>query len=158
MDTYSEMLKLAEKVQDAGIKDINAGGCCVYAALLGEALKQRGDKFRIVVDGGIWGGNISIPRARRNIKNTASVREWNANDVNFYHVFLEVKDDRGEWRGVDGEGEAHAMHRLPGFLPLPDAQLLAATEDGWNDWFNRKQIPKLRRIIHKHFDMKDDEE
>lgn len=133
--------------------EINEGGCCVYASLIGEELRKRGIEVRIIV--AAWGANKNLDKVRTKLNNANRKVEWNDNDVYFNHVGVEFKY-KGRTYHYDSDGVKPKSKKLksfmvyPGRLSVDEATLLAAEPEGWNDSFERRKIPTLKRHIRSY--------
>jgi hypothetical protein len=83
--------------------------------------------------------------------------EWYYNGCDFWHVLVEFDYDGQTWL-VDQEG-IYTRESIPwqgmkvsdGALTIQEALAFAADEAAWNDQFDRRQIPALRKDITRHF-------
>ena len=148
-------LQTLARTINQNIVNVNNGGCCVFAALVSERLKDFYD-----VNVNVYGYNIgvSIDDARSTIKKQ-TLSEWNNKGVNFGHVVVEYKDKRGIKREYDSTGNHKAdgsicyeYNKTEGHLTLKETKILASRKAGWNKSFDRKQIPTMKRIINNFFD------
>lgn len=133
--------------------DINAGGCCVYASLVGEELRKRGIKTRIIVANDVPRGNID--KIRQTIKNINSKSDWNDKDVYFQHVGVEFVYNNETFHydsnGVNGKGKHLGEWKIyPGRFSVDEAKALADEAKGWCSSFNRRKIPSLKRHVQKY--------
>jgi len=130
---------------------INSGGCCVFAACIGEELKLRGIETSIIVAAS-WGIEANINQAREKVAVPNRKQEWNNAGINFHHVGVEYIIDHDSFH-YDSNGSHHADGMLgdwmlyDGRMSVEDAAGLANEEEGWNTCFNRGDIPTLRRFI-----------
>ena len=145
---------LAEKINKE-IKNVNNGGCCVFASLVSERLK---DHYDVKIN--VYGNDSykSIDEVRPAIKkNTLS--EWNNKGIYFAHVVTEFKFKNGVKKEFDSTGIykpngsiAYCYDRTKGNLTLKETKALASKRAGWNNAFDRTQIPTMRKIINTFFD------
>ncbi len=156
-------LALLASMQEAGERTrkvaptINYGGCCVWAAAMGRALKRQGVEARVIVrdwraegHAGIDAVRGLVRRALRQSNNRNPATAWNRNGVEFNHVGLEVELAGRTWH-VDAEGVYPAgEHPLfnherlyPGHLTVAEAGLLARDVRAWNRVFDRRLIPSV---------------
>lgn len=145
---------LAEVVSD-NISNINYGGCCVFAALIAKHLQHFFDVRIIVFSHEV---DITIDEARSHIQNNIP-EEWNLNGIYFGHVVIEYVDRKGNFNQYDSEGITKSdrfgysgLDRVEGYLTIDETISLANEADGWNDCFNREQIPKMKEIIDNFFE------
>jgi len=152
----TRLLSLGAAASDA-ITDINHGGCCVYASLLGKELQKREIPCSVVVVSDSANiGSTNIDKVRwRMPSSVPNLQAWEECGVYFTHVALEVDID-GVNYFVDSDGIAKSGKKLrdfrpyPGRLSLEEAEFLARKESGWNERFDRNEIPRLRGIIKLH--------
>lgn len=138
---------------------LNHGGCCVYAAMIVDALH----KHKIEANGIVasWSAEslnksgVTIDKIREGIK-TNTHTEWNRNGVSFSHVGVEfeykvkIRTTKRHYdsRGVRKVGkELDGMPIYAGRLTLQELKILAGTKKGWNDTFDRRDIPELRKLV-----------
>lgn len=141
---------------------INCGGCCVYAAMIVSALRKHKIKASGIVASSradrFNAADSSIDVVRSNVlKNTQD--EWNKNGVSFSHVGVEF-EYKARIRTVKRHYDANGCHPVnskldgmtiyKGCLTLGELRVLAGTEEGWNDMFDRKDIPELRRLVNSY--------
>jgi hypothetical protein len=153
MDLVSQLNSLGMDV-NAKYRYLNSGGCAVFAAIVGNELRDMGVKVKVLVCGS--GDGESLDAVRGNIKNPNRKREWNKNDVFFNHVGLEFFWKRRKYH-YDSNGANPPVKVLDGY-PLYKGRLtvdecigIAREPSGWNKKFNRRHIPAIRRMVRKHF-------
>lgn len=143
---------------DTKIDYLNWGGCGVFAALVGRKLQDAGIPVGVVC--GSWrhnGDKADVERARSNVAEKWDAEEWNANGVYFGHVGLEVEIDGKLYhydskQGVKPAGkEIDGLPIAKGRVTIEEMELLAGESLNWNSDFNRKQIPKLTKLVEKAF-------
>ena len=135
----------------------NNGGCCVIASCVGEYLERYVECSLRVLD---------------DLKTQVHLDEiafldgkdlldgYNSNGVYFGHVVLQIQlagrryywDSTGlhtTYKTVAGTDNFHyKLYR--GSLPIEIGKQLGQCK-GWNTAFNRNQIPKVERLVKKHF-------
>jgi hypothetical protein len=141
---------------------INYGGCCVYAAMIVSALHKHKIKASGIVASysanSLNAAGSSIDAVRSNItKNTQD--EWNKNGVSFSHVGVEF-EHKALIRTVKRHYDANGCHPVSsgldgmtiykGRLTLGELRVLAGTRKGWNNMFDRKDIPELRKLVNSY--------
>ena len=158
MDIIDKLNKLGKEVLRR-YPYINHGGCCVYAAMIVEALhKHKINASGIVAS---WSAEylnrsgVTIDKVREGIKKNTHA-EWNNNGVNFSHVGVEFEHQgliRTVKKHYDTAGVRRAGKELDdmpiykGRLTLTELKELGGTKHGWNDTFDRTQIPELRKLV-----------
>ena len=134
---------------------LNHGGCCVYAALVAEALLLHKINCNgIVASDRVKRTDATIDTARQNVKRNA-LHEWQDNGISFSHIGLEFEHN-GVKRHYDTNGVKRAgksfdyMPIYQGRLNIVELQKLAGRKAGWNESFNRRYISAIRRIVQEH--------
>jgi len=152
MDLHETLNTLGQRI-NRYYPEINHGGCCVYASLIGEELRKRGIESRVIV--AAWGATTNIDKVRPQLMNTDRKVEWNDNDVYFNHVGVEFKY-KGKTFHYDSDGVKPKSKKLksyviyPGRLSVDEAKLLADEPEGWNESFERSKIPALKRHVRSY--------
>lgn len=143
------------------VDNVNSGGCGVYAVELAKRMKKLGfTDMKLRVYGYPKENNerlVNVTSVERKVfgdNPSDNIRDWNVNGVHFCHV-------RMEWgfRMWDVKGDVPAKSdkawywcpRHPGSISLNALNRLTAKKIGWNRAFDRTQIPRMRRIMDKHF-------
>ncbi len=154
----AQLRELADKL-NRNIKYANHGGCCVVAVELAKHLRDiYPTKIRVSTDYDEFADHDVTDAAQR-VYDHADGKEWNDNGIYFGHVVVEFKykgrkyhmDTNGVKRATDVD-PTFGWLLYPGELPFESAKLLADQDKGvWNHTFNRKQIPKLRKMVSDFF-------
>ena len=139
--------------------DVNCGGCCVYASIVGQALKDRGYKVLIRVQEYHMHkkDRLDIMEKKRQVTDKADYKAWWKVGIEFNHVILQFGAERAQWlhdfkRTVllaDKFGE-HYLHH--GHLTVREAAKLAEDRTAWNSMFNRAQIPHMAKFVGQFLD------
>jgi hypothetical protein len=132
--------------------EINHGGCCVYASIIGEELRRRNIDVRIIVAS--YSAKVNLDKVRTKLGNTNRKEDWNGRSVYFTHVGVEFvykgKTFHYDSDGVTRKGKNLKEWRIyPGRLSVDEAKGLADEPVGWNESFNRNKIPSLRRHVRR---------
>lgn len=157
------MHPIIEKLDNLGwkaeqqIEDLNSGGCCVYAALVGRRLSELGVPVRGIVAMSDWQEPGNLDEARQNVNDPGDGMEWYDNDVTFTHVGLQFDLD-GETYQYDSGGVTKPKRYLrnshwnlcEGHLTVEEMEQLAERPGNWSSWFNREQIPALERLVKEY--------
>lgn len=148
------------------IPDINNGGCCVFAAIVGEELAKKRIPIRFAV------ADVPDPDCLfeqpfdlvRKAITCNTLGNWNYHGVYFGHVFVEFDYNRNSYY-YDTDGVIHATNVPPRScddyeiyvdrLTLDEVRELAACQQGWNTKFNRRYIPSMRKLIKRHISVVD---
>jgi hypothetical protein len=150
----SKDLQILAKTIDKEIKNVNNGGCCIFASLVSERLKDFVDvKINVYSY-----SNKSIDDVRPDIKSN-TLSEWNNKGIFFGHVVTEFKYKNGVKKEFDSTGIhkpdgsiCYCYNKTKGNLTLKETKTLAAKKAGWNRCFDRNQIPTMKKIINTFFD------
>ena len=157
MSIVKKLNKLG-KVVMASYPYINHGGCCVYAAMIVSALHKHKIKAEGIVASwsalGMNRAGQSIDTVREAVKKN-KICEWQDNGISFSHVGVEFEVD-GKKYHYDSKGAKRAKREFDGMpiykgrLKLQEMRGLAGRKEGWNDTFDRKDIPALRQLVKEH--------
>lgn len=148
-DLRKRLNKLGKKANRL-TKNLNCGGCCVFASLVARALEQ----LRVPHEGVVslsW-GDLDSQRPMNNL----DARAWYERDVHFRHVGLRVYYEGEAWlfdsNGVTEADEAHLSYFPLSKGTLSDEELhcLAGEPVLWNPMFQRTLIPKLQALVDEH--------
>lgn len=149
------LLAIGEEVEEK-VRNVNCGGCGVYAVELAKRLHKLGiTDCKIRAYGDRYEVDISeVENTNFRTNKPTHSSEWNRNGVWFHHVKV-------EWNGAlwDSEGKV-SLDRAntwnwsklqKGSISDKAMRILTKLASNWNSWFERDQIPKIRRIMNKHF-------
>lgn len=138
---------------------LNSGGCCVYASRVAANLKQLKLRPRIIVAGIYQINRNEDIRTLRDGHRHLTLKEWNDRSVFFSHVFVEFSWRDQQWlhdsdntviRARD-QGYLGNWYFYDGYLTVGEALLLAADAAGWNEQFDRAQVPQVHAGIDRFF-------
>lgn len=137
----------------------NSGGCCVIAVEIANHLQKiYPTKIRISTEYDDV-NDTTVPVAASNISDPADGFEWNDNGIYFGHVVVEFKY-KGRNYHMDTGGVSRATGCDPTFgwpfyvgdMTIAHARILARQDEGvWNSTFDRRQIPKMRKLVTEFF-------
>lgn len=158
MDIIDKLNKLGKEVLRR-YPYINHGGCCVYAAMIVQALHKHKIKASGIVasHSAVYYNNagVTIDSVRETITKHDH-RQWNSKGISFSHVGVEFEHQglvRTVKKHYDTAGVRRAGKELDdmpiykGRLTLIELKKLGGTKHGWNDTFDRTQIPELRKLV-----------
>lgn len=143
---------------------VNYGGCCVIAAAFAKHLKKY-FPVKILVANYNWMKNDkdqNISKIRKKI-NSNTIAEWHEHGIAFAHVLVEIEHEGKQYQLDTENGLSHRLRYAParnsdtrypilkGNLSIEDAEELANNPEGWNDQFDRSQIPAIQKAIDKFF-------
>ncbi|RWZ87284.1 MAG: hypothetical protein EO766_12225 [Hydrotalea sp. AMD] len=138
------------------IRDLNCGGCGVFAAHVAKHLKDI-VPTRVAVFN--RGEDIKIDEIRPKLRNNHSCVEWADHGMRYDHVMVEFDYD-GNTYLFDSRGifpvsdkidlDMYKMTRS-GYLTIEEICAIAANPYPWNHWFNRSQIQSLKNKIQYFF-------
>ncbi len=156
MSNIVDTLNRLGNAVEASVTYLNSGGCCVYAALVARELADRGYPVKgVVVSYGATKGKPKIYEVRKTLNNSKDLVDWNGH-VSFSHVGIEFRADGKVYR-YDSNGVVGAKDPLmnmapyPGRLKVDELEAFASGQEGWNNTFNRNQIPKLKKLVKSYF-------
>lgn len=130
----------------------NWGGCAVVAALVGKRLQQF-TSVEVVIESG---NRIDINdiRTNNNTEEFNNANDWTNNSrLLFNHIRLKFLHN-GKWKTFDshdGVTDFHEYNFCEGSMTVEETKTIAGQDIGWNHMFNRRQIPKMARIIRDAF-------
>jgi len=159
---------LAQKLEEMGrevmqaVPFLNQGGCCVYAALVGGALQRKGYRVTGRSLAGWDSGKNELDETRAEIgaiRRIHHIRDVEEYGLSLMHVVLQL-DLGTEQIMFDAKlqvpagrhfqwSENYSLVVQQGELSVAELSALAGAR-GWNRQFNRRQIPKMARIIQHH--------
>lgn len=151
------IVNLVYKIQNSvfDIKNLNRGGCGVFAALVAKRLNRLG--IPAVVRIGNWDASdrpniLEQALTNSNPVNMDNLRNWK---VGFDHLIVEFTHE-GKTYHMDSDHFHEAKERTTNFdTPIyrghltPKQALVIARSKRWNWTFNRKQIPAMIRALNK---------
>jgi len=145
---------------DMSIDNLNRGGCCVFAAEVAEKLQQQGFEVRLVevIPRYESRSDASLDYIRemiqQNNESPLEKRNWESYGASFWHVAVQFKIGN-RWYTYDSNtlirGKIRfGMYRVvPGFFTVEEGKAFAKSPT-WNEMFNRRQIPRLRKMVSQH--------
>lgn len=142
--------------------DINSGGCCVYASLVGLQLEKYGVDPKIIVASL---GQVPVTESLRDLKQDRqylTIDMWNDLDVFFNHVLISfnwkgeryIHDSENTCVWKQDQGYLGDWFFYDGYLTVNEAWRLAASPTGWNNLFPRSEIFYLAQDISRFFEGK----
>lgn len=157
MDKVIKKLDLFMGEIESKYPDINCGGCCVFAALIGKYLEKQGIPVRIRAASMDGDNGANLTEIRKEIRRN-NIFVWENYGVEFNHVIVEF-DYKGETYHCDATGvhyedsvdPAFGWYLQDGYISVKDAAELAKAKSGWNPTFDRKLIPSLRKMVDNFF-------
>lgn len=130
----------------------NWGGCAVVAALVGKRL-QEFTKVEVVVESGNRVDFDEI-RTNNNTEDFETADDWTSNSrLLFNHIRLKFLHN-GKWKTFDSDAgitDYYANSFCSGSMTVEETKTIAGKDIGWNYAFNRRQIPKMARIVRDAF-------
>lgn len=129
--------------------NINKGGCCVFASYVAEILYEKGYYVSIRVFDSESTGNINEVRKLKNtIDDKNPMYLYNEENIYFGHVMLELEVNQTRLLyDTDGFDTNTYSDKIPGRLSLEEARRGSSIKNNWNEAFDRKDIPKIKKII-----------
>lgn len=163
MNTHSlfKRLRKLQSTMQTHHPRLNYGGCGVFAYLVGEQLQKLGLEVEIVTptDGGYY---LSASRVRSNVTNKERAREWTDNGLCRQHLAVRFKTKAGVVYTYDSDRLARSASSFGGDydytdpkfgtgLTVKETKLMCKSQDGWNNTFPRKSIPKVKSQVSEAF-------
>lgn len=144
-----EILKRVSEEITSKVISPNGGGCAVIAAIVGQELAKH-TQVQVVVQDYFTTANLARVKKYLGDVTPSNVNHWD-DAVSFNHVLLKVKVGR-KWRIFDSDGLIPYVPKLycRGTLTIPEVVELAVLKN-WNPRFDRRQVPKIVRIVHNAF-------
>lgn len=137
---------------------INCGGCCVFASIVGEELLNKG-VYACGLVAAYHTGDVDIEAIRHNVRTRRKselLDTWQDNGIQFNHVGLEIHFgdtvkhyDTNAFRNPNGRLDGMRIYK--GRMTINELKALASVSEGWNDTFNRRHIPQIRKYIKSEF-------
>lgn len=163
-----KLISLVDKLNALGrainarFREINHGGCCVYAAAIGRMLQAKKVKCSVVAYG--WESDPGIDYVRAiieaNREDRNDVYNWVGHGVMFWHVAVKFEIG-GESFYYDSNGVVPSSNKarfgspwhtvLDGEFTVDEAQAFADDPSGWNRCFDRNDIPEIMETIKAAF-------
>lgn len=154
-----QLMAVGRSVHDATDGEINSGGCGVYALAAYDKLISLGWDVSIAKSAQAgWGATKSTACARKELRDSfngtdLSLTEWHSVGWYLGHCWLVINADRAiahdaTYSVIEAEhGERLFGPRDPSFLERSELDAMVNEPAGWSPFFNRKQIPVVRRLI-----------
>lgn len=133
-----KLIKLSENVNK--IKNINRGGCCIFASVVSRQLEILNIPHKIIIVNNL-GEFLNTKRKTHNLDN------WSSSI--FQHVLVEFDKVYYDYNGFYDIDVYHTYQRVSnsGTLTLKEAEYFSTKEHIWNKDFDRNQIPYMKKII-----------
>lgn len=156
-DLPGELKKLGQRV-NRHYPTVNSGGCGVYASLVSQQLRQLGLRPRVLVAGyeEIWFLN-DIRTVMKDQKNP-TLDALNNRGIYVGHLFIQFNWQGKTWiHDTDHTIDNFKGPRLKqwvfykGHLTVGEVTSMAASTTGWNESFDRDQIPFLESRVDRFF-------
>lgn len=158
-----EMLaEIGERVESLD-SDVNSGGCGIYAYELLKRLSKNGIDGKIVVYHNTWDTptDWNITNVENNLRKRrigiSNMINWfeNFNVSGFAHIKVEIDNkvvDSVEIVDIEESNIWNTYYkRMEGYLSLDALAKINRIRSNWNPKFNRKFVPKIRKIMDQTF-------
>lgn len=158
-----EMLaEIGERVESLD-SDVNSGGCGIYAYELLKRLSKNGIDGKIVVYHSTWDTptDWNITNVENNLRKRrigiSNMFNWydNFNVTGFAHIKVEVDNkvfDSEESVDIEESNIWNTFYkRMEGYLSLDALAKINRMRSNWNPTFDRKFVPKIRKIMDQTF-------
>lgn len=147
------------------VPEVNSGGCGFYAYELIKRLQENNIDAKIVVycdsDDFYYDDNANIQLKEEYLKTNKIAVSYMHNwcryvDVGgFGHVKVEVNNKVYDSDGgvlVKRSSRWNWFRRMDGYLSVETLRKILRPKSNWNSRFNRKHVPKIRKIMDKYFE------
>jgi hypothetical protein len=134
---------------------INQGGCCVFASLVAQALERKEIPVRGIVCMFYVAKDLNVDEVRPKLADPGNPADWSYHGIYFNHVGVEFVYDHDDYH-YDVENLGHARPSLDtynvidGRLSVQELTWLAARSEAWNSGFDRRGIPRIKRLVKKY--------
>lgn len=153
---HEVLTKISEELTEK-IKYPNDGGCCVIASVVGKHLSKHVPVALRIIDYKDTSLNDIVKNTPKDAHAERVMDHFCSNNVIFNHVVIQAKlegknvywDSNGTTNSLVNKKNSYTKVRK-GTIPLEIGSKLAESTN-WNEEFNRKQIPKIEKIVAKHF-------
>jgi len=132
-------------------RSINQGGCCVVAGYLALFLRHKADDVKVVVQSY---GCPPLDEVRKETNNSMARADWYSQGCTFQHVLVQFSYEGVSYL-LDSSG-CHLLHGndkgiAEGYLTIPETITFGKESQGWNPYFDRDQIPDMKKAITRYF-------
>ena len=142
---------------DNTIDNINCGGCCVFAESLFPYMTELGLTPKIKLLDHCWNDNRGLSEIRQNVDDNLSYSDWCRNGVAFAHIVIEFKyydelyivDSTGVVLACDFDAKNCTIR--DGAFSYEEARSFSEESNGWNPWFSRSDIKKIKKGLNSGF-------
>ena len=137
------------------IENVNRGGCGVFAVILCEELHRQG-----FTDAKIRAYNYdyldeadqpNLCEVEKNCDDPSNMHEWREYGASFVHIVVEFDgrlwDCNGSVAVENGKRWNKSFVLNDGHVSLDAMRKMADKKEGWNFYFDRNQIPTMKKIV-----------
>ena len=163
-------LRRLSRALNTQTSDINWGGCAVMAGIVGGVLELLGVPVEVVTSSD-YGCAPAAARQRLhwNIEAENDGRwdnsAWDSAGVSRAHLAVRfmlgrdlytwdsdglIKSDKYFGRQYDGEPLYCAEYPFGDGMTVAECVCISSTPDDWNYMFDRRQIPRMRKLAYQH--------
>ena len=136
-------------------RSVNCGGCGAVALYVSNELNKRDIKHDIVWIGDSYNKHKKMVKSILKSNTNVTLSEFNNNGIYLSHVMIRIKrgsnyyfvDGTGVYNGFDNTEWAY--REVITTLKPKELKSLVDSEDGWNDAFNRNNMPKIKKLVNK---------
>ena len=132
-------------------KHINRGGCGAFALYLSKELDKRNIKHDILWIGDDYHNAEKVIRNTFQSNSNVTLEDFSDNGIFLSHVMVRIGkkfiDSEGVYKGFDNTRWSH--RRVLSKVSNKELFKLVDNPKGWNDTFNRKLMPKIKKDIKK---------
>lgn len=139
-------------IVSADIPNINRGGCGVLAVALCDELHAQGfTDAKIRAYNYDFAPQPNLCALEQELADPENIREWMDNGASFCHIVVEFNGKMWDSSGGTPVEKAEKWNRIyvlsDGHVSLDAMRRMADKRDGWSPFFDRDQIPAVRKIV-----------
>lgn len=154
-----DLLRRLENLSDAitdHIETPNHGGCGIIAGQVGRILQALDVLCEVVTPVGEWGEPAA--EVRSNVTHPGSYKDWDSNGLDRRHLAVRFRycgatycwDSNGLYEGGSDFGGYSTTAEFGDGLTVSECIKLSSYRAGWNDTFDRRQIPLIKHLV-RHY-------
>lgn len=135
---------------------MNNGGCGIFAVHMAKRLQHIVPTRIKLIDY----SHHNLDEIRAELDNPLDIRQWHNHGINFVHLIVEFDykdhtyhfDTNGLNFANDKESPNYKGYGLAsGSFTIEEVSHFVAAPYSWNDWFNRREIPAVKRRVKNFF-------
>jgi hypothetical protein len=133
--------------------EVNCGGCGAVALYISDELNKRDIKHDIVWIGDSFFVNKKLIKSILKSNTNVTLGEFNNNGIYLSHAMIRIRkglnyyfvDATGVYNGFKNTEWKH--RDILAKLKFEELKPLVDSADGWNEMFNRNDMPKIKTLV-----------